>query len=175
MAASVLFDSPGPATRIRHRIYTFLASLLIVAGLGFVLWKLNADGQFDYALWEVFVTPDYIRALITDGLVTTITMALVAIIGAVIFGFLFGVGKMSDHRLVRWPCWLVVEFFRAMPVLLLMIFVFLAWTISVDGGFLWIEEGGGFVAVVIALTCYNGAVIAEVVRAGVAALPKGQA
>lgn len=175
MAASVLFDAPGPATRMRHRIYSAVAIALIAAAIMFVLWKLNEDGQFEYALWEPFVTPDYISAILLDGLLTTVSMAVVAIIGAVVFGFVFGVAKMSDHAFIRWPAWVVVEFFRAMPVLLLMIFVFFVWFISTKGSVLWIDELGGFLSVVIALTCYNGAVLAEVVRAGVAAVPKGQA
>ncbi len=175
MAASVLFDAPGPATRTRHRIYTILASAAIAAAVVYALWKLNDDGQFDYALWEPFLTPSYVGALLMDGLVVTVTMAVFAIVGAVVFGFLFGVAKMSDHAWIRWPAWAVVEFFRAMPVLLLMIFVYYAWFISSHGNFLWVDERGGFLAVVIALTCYNGAVLAEVVRAGVDAVPKGQA
>ncbi|MEV5001543.1 amino acid ABC transporter permease [Nocardioides sp. LML1-1-1.1] len=175
MAASVLFDAPGPATRRRHRIYTVVASAAILAAIGYALWKLNDDGQFEYALWEPFLTPDYLRALILDGLVDTVTMAVFAILGAVVFGFVFGVAKMSDHAFVRWPAWVVVEFFRAMPVLLLMIFVFFMWFISMQGSFLWIDQRSGFFSVVIALTCYNGAVLAEVVRAGVDAIPKGQA
>ena len=56
----------------------------------------------------------------------TLQMAFSAIIGAVVFGLVFGVGKLSDHAWIRWPCWLVVEFFRAVPVILLMIFCFYA-------------------------------------------------
>jgi glutamate transport system permease protein len=79
----------------------------------------------------------------------------------------FGVGKLSDRAWVRWPCWLVVEFFRAVPVLLLMVFIFL--TYGVGDGF------GPYWSVVFALTLYNGSVLAEVFRAGVNAVPSGQA
>jgi glutamate transport system permease protein len=84
-----------------------------------------------------------------------------------VFGVLFGVGKLSDHRWVRWPCWLVVEFFRAVPLLLLIIFVFYSY--GAGDGF------GSYWSVVIGLTLYNGAVLAEVFRAGVLAVPPGQA
>ena len=94
-------------------------------------------------------------------------MAFTAILGAVVFGAVFGIGKLSDHGWVRWPCWAVVEFFRAMPVLLLMIFIWYALGIENDGSSYW--------GVVIALTLYNGSVLAEVLRAGVLAVPKGQA
>jgi glutamate transport system permease protein len=76
------------------------------------------------------------------------------------------VAKLSDHAVVRWPAWLVVEFFRAVPVLLLMVFTWYFIGINRDGGSFW--------AVVIALTLYNGSVLAEVLRAGVNAVPKGQ-
>ena len=93
-------------------------------------------------------------------------MAFVSILLAVTFGVLFGVGKMSDHKLVRWPCWLVVEFFRAVPLLLLIVFIYLSY--GVGDGF------GSYWSVVIGLTLYNGSVLAEVLRAGVNAVPRGQ-
>ena len=50
-------------------------------------------------MWEPFLTPRYIDALLVDGLLDTLKMAFSAIIGAVVFGLVFGVGKLSDHRL----------------------------------------------------------------------------
>jgi len=91
------------------------------------------------------------------------------VLGAVVFGLVFGVGKLSEHKVIRWPCWLVVEFFRAVPVIMLMIFFFYA----VFGGFS--IDRAGYWGVVTALTFYNGAVLAEVFRAGINAVPKGQA
>lgn len=164
MAASVLFDAPGPATRARHRVYTVVSALVLLALAAFVVHRFNVTGQFDYDKWEVFITPKYVVALLVDGLLETLKMAFFAILGAVGLGFLLGVGKMSDHRLVRWPSWLIVEFFRALPVLMLMIFLFYA-----------VFDARGFPAVVFALMLYNGAVLAEVLRAGIQAVPKGQA
>ncbi len=69
-------------------------------------WQVRrAEGQFEYDLWEPFVTPDYISALLVDGVLKTLQMAFTSIIVAVVFGVLFGVGKLSDHACVRWPCW----------------------------------------------------------------------
>ena len=118
--------------------------------------RLQEYGQFEYDLWEAFVTPDFIRVILVDGLLETLKMAFFAVILAVVFGALFGVGKLSDHRPVRWVCWTVVEFFRAVPVLLLMIFLFFAYGAG-DGPLT------PFTCVVIALTLYNGSVLAEVV------------
>lgn len=164
---SVLFDAPGPRTRARHVGYGVAGALLVVAAVGWVVWRFYDNGVFEYEQWEVFLTPDYIEVLLVDGLLQTLKMAGVAIVGAVVLGTLLGVGKMSDHRWIRWPAWLFVEFFRALPVLLLMVFTWYALGISSSSSSFW--------AVVVALTLYNGSVLAEVLRAGVNAVPKGQA
>ena len=167
MSTNVLFDAPGPRTVVRHRIYSIVTIIALVLLLAYAVKKLYDAGQFAYALWEPFVTPDYVDALLVDGLLETLKMAFTAIIGAVVFGAFFGIGKLSDHAWVRWPCWAVVEFFRAIPVLLLMVFIWYALGIQNDASSYW--------GVVIALTLYNGSVLAEVLRAGVLAVPKGQA
>lgn len=164
---SVLYDAPGPRTVARHRLYTLLTLAVLLALLGLLVARLVEFDQFAYEKWEPFLTPAYIEAILVDGLVETLKMASLAIVFAVVFGLVFGVGKMSDHAWVRWPSWLVVEFFRAVPVLLLMIFVYFAY--GVGDGF------GAYWAVIIALTVYNGSVLAEVFRAGVNAVPAGQA
>lgn len=170
MSTSVLFDAPGPATRARHRMYTVLAVVTLLAFAAFVVWRFYDTGQFEGDKWEPFVTPASVEALLVDGLLTVIRMAVTAVLLAVVFGLVFGVGKLSDHAWVRWPCWLIVEFFRAVPVILLMVFVFY----GVLGG--WDDlQRRQYWSVVIALTLYNGAVLAEVFRAGVNAVPKGQA
>jgi glutamate transport system permease protein len=110
--------------------------------------------------------PAYIEALLVDGLLKTLQMAFLSIVFAVIFGLVFGIGKMSDRSWVQWPCWVVVEFFRAVPLLLLIIFIFFSF--GVGGGI------GSFWSVVVGLTLYNGSVLAEVFRAGVNAVPRGQ-
>jgi glutamate transport system permease protein len=167
MSANVLFDSPGPRTRARHRIYSGLGIVLVLALVGAVVLRLADRGQFEYRLWEPFVTPSLVRALTVDGLVKTLQMAALSILFAVAFGVIFGVGKLSEHRWLRWPSWWVVEFFRAVPVLLMMFFLYYAYGVG-DTGI------GAYWCVVIALTFYNGAVLAEIFRAGVLAVPAGQ-
>jgi glutamate transport system permease protein len=170
MNAGVLFDAPGPATRARHRAYGIAAGVALVGFLAFIVYRLQVTGQLEYDKWEPFVTPRYIRAILVDGLLVTLQMAFSAVIGALVFGVVFGIGKLSDHRWLRWPCWLVVEFFRAVPVIMLMIFCFYA----IFGGMDELSRRT-YWSVVLALTLYNGAVLAEVFRAGINAVPKGQA
>ena len=164
--SSVLYDNPGPRTKARHRLYSIAAWILLLAALGAVVWRMYDTGQFAYALWEPFVTPAYVEVLLVDGLLRTLQMAFFSIIFAVVFGLIFGVGKLSDHAWIRVPCWLVVEFFRAVPLLLLITFIFFSY--GTGGGI------GSFWSVVFGLTLYNGAVLAEVFRAGINAVPKGQ-
>lgn len=170
MSSGVLFDTPGPATRARHRTYGVVAGVALVAGVAFLVWRMAETGQLEYDKWEPFLTPRYIEAILVDGLLVTLQMAFSAIIGAVVFGLVFGMGKLSDHRALRWPSWLVVEFFRAVPVVLLIVFCFFA----VFGGTEELSRRT-YWAVVMALTLYNGAVLAEVFRAGINAVPRGQA
>ena len=168
MAAGVLFDAPGPKTVARHRIYTIVASVVLLAMFAYAVKRLFDAGQFEYALWEPFVTPNIMQA-IAEAWLDTITMAVLAVLGALVFGLVFGVAKLSDHKAVRWVGWLVVEFFRAVPVIMLMTFSFYAVFNSMS------IERGAYWSVVLSLTFYNGAVLAEVFRAGVNAVPKGQA
>ena len=164
---SVLYDNPGPRTVARHRVYSVVATLSLFGIVAFGVWKMYATGQLEYAEWEPFVTPAYMAALFFDGVVKTLQMAVSSIVFAVVLGLFLGVGKLSDHGWVRWPCWAVVEFFRAVPLLLLIIFIFYSYGIGDGFGAYW--------SVVIGLTLYNGSVLAEVFRAGVEAVPRGQA
>ncbi|MDF1605723.1 amino acid ABC transporter permease [Nocardioides sp. YIM 152315] len=160
--STVLFDTPGPRTRARHRLYALVSGVVLIGLLAWLVWYLYDQGELEYDLWEPFLTPAYLEVL-WQGLLDTLAMAVLAILLAVVMGFVLGVGKLSDHRLVRWPSWLIVEFFRAVPLLLLIIFLFLG-----PAGLT------SYWSVVVGLTLYNGAVLAEITRAGVLAVPKGQ-
>ncbi len=166
MAGSVLFDAPGPKTVARHRLYTGISAIGLLAILGLIIFQLWRKDQFAYALWEPFVTPKIIQFML-EGVSKTLQAAVFAIAGALALGALLGVGKLSDHRLLRWPAWIVVEFFRATPLLLVII---ASWF------FIFGAKPGtaAFLALVTGLVLYNGAVFAEIFRAGINAVPKGQ-
>jgi glutamate transport system permease protein len=161
--STVLFDTPGPRARSRHRVLTVAAAVLAVAVLAWFVWRLYLEGEFEAALWEDMSEPNIWNAYWT-GLLTTLGAAASAIVLSILFGALFAVARLSDHAWLRFPARVVVEFFRAVPLLLLIMFVFF--------GFLAPHD---YLALVIALMLYNGSVLAEVFRAGVLAVPKGQA
>ncbi|MCC3290382.1 amino acid ABC transporter permease [Arthrobacter sp. zg-Y1110] len=169
-AQNVLFDAPGPKARRNIMVGNILGVLLIAALLGVAISGLADKGQFDAAKWTPFLEWRTWEFFLLPGLLSTLKAAAVAVVTSIVFGLLFGIGRLSPFKPISWACGLVVEFFRAVPVLLMMVFFyqFLSKSTSVE------PSQVPFFAVVIALTLYNGSVIAELVRSGVFGLPKGQ-
>lgn len=163
MSLTVLYDVPGPRSRARHRIYGLVGTLLIAAVLGFIGLKLWEAEQITPDTWTFLAEPDIMLQLL-EGLAVTLSAAAAAIALAIVYGAVFASGRLSDHAFVRWPCVAVVEFFRAVPVLLLILALFLAFG----------DVLGTFWALVLGLMVYNGSVLAEIFRAGILAVPKGQ-
>ncbi|MFC7380951.1 amino acid ABC transporter permease [Sphaerisporangium rhizosphaerae] len=170
MSTSVLFDVPGPRARLRNNVLTLL-SAVVVLGIAHLLIKGLADkGQFAGRLWEPFLRLDVWTGQILPGLLATLQAAIVSAVLALVFGVVFGLGRLSDHAWIRRPAGAVVEFFRAIPLLLLIFFA-QAGPATMSGYTLSVPA---FAAVVVGLTLYNGSVLAEVFRAGIQAVPKGQ-
>ena len=161
--STVLFDTPGPRAAARHRVYTWIAAAVFTALLALVLWKLYLEGEFEAALWEDLARPNIWRA-IGQGLWATVSVAVVSIVLSVVYGALFAVGRLSDHAYIRWPAIVIIEFFRAVPLILLILFLFIAYSTVLST----------FWALALALMLYNGSVLAEVFRAGINAVPRGQ-
>ncbi len=161
--SSVLFDVPGPRARTRHRIGTVVGGAAILAVLGLLGWKLWAEEAITPDQWSFLTVPGIVTGL-AEALLSTLAAAAAAIALAVVFGAIFAFGRLSDHALVRWPCVVIVEFFRAVPLLLMILFLLIAYGWAL----------GPFGSLVIALMLYNGAVLAEIFRAGLLAVPRGQ-
>jgi glutamate transport system permease protein len=183
-SASVLFDVPGPRARIRNLIATLIAALITAAVIVFVLWQFWKQGQFTAEKWEPFLTANLWKTYLLPGIRGTLTAAAMSIVLALILGFVLGVGRLSQHSLISWPCAVFVEIFRAIPVLIMMIFSFAAYGLIGNKSIPFTDytfydivpsQYQALAGVVTGLTLYNGAVIAEIVRAGVNALPSGQA
>ncbi|MEV4899115.1 amino acid ABC transporter permease, partial [Nonomuraea sp. NPDC055795] len=166
--ATVLYDAPGPKARLRNNIYTMITVVVLLGVAAFVVAKLNDKGQFAGNIWAPFFEWETWNQYLIPGVQGTLTAAVLASIFALIFGSVFGLARLSDHKWIRIPAGWVVEIFRAIPLLLLIFFI---WFLAPD-----LMGGGdyGLLALVIGLTLYNGSVLAEVVRAGVLAVPKGQ-
>jgi glutamate transport system permease protein len=169
-SASVLFDAPGPRARARNRVVTAVTLAVALLVLWVVYSQLQAKGQLSAAKWEPFLTANLWVNFILPGVQGTLTAAAMSIVLAGVLGVLLGVGRLSHTVPIRWVCSVVVEFFRAVPVLVMMIFAYFLYA-AYD---VFPSKHLALAGVVTGLTLYNGAVIAEIVRAGVNALPRGQ-
>ncbi|MGW1835938.1 amino acid ABC transporter permease [Streptomyces sp. NPDC002067] len=158
---TALYDVPGPRTRRRHRTYGIAATAVLLALAGWILYLLFDTGQFTAAKWTPFVYKG-IQELLLKGLGNTLKAFVYAAALSLVLGAVLASGRLSDHRAVRWVSTLLVEFFRAMPVLVMIFFVYVA------------LKAEPLVALVTGLTLYNGSVLAEVFRTGVNAVERGQ-
>ncbi|MFF4535904.1 amino acid ABC transporter permease [Streptomyces aureus] len=167
---SVLYDAPGPRARRRNVLLSVLFAVLLAALLWWVWRALDDKGQLKWALWQPFTTADAWNTYLLPGLWGTLKAAALSVVIALPLGAVLGIARLSDHRWVRVPVGSVVEFFRSIPVLLLMLFANELYAQSSNIA----SEDRPLYAVVTGLVLYNASVLAEVVRAGVLALPKGQ-
>jgi putative glutamine transport system permease protein len=97
-----------------------------------------------------------------EGLKITIISSIIALFSSFILGTLIAVMRMAPVKLLNWLGTAYVEFFRNIPVLVIIFFTYLA------GNF------GGMAAGTIGLTIYTAAFIAEAIRAGIMSVPRGQ-
>jgi glutamate transport system permease protein len=158
---AVLYDAPGPKTRRRSRIISAVVLLAVLAILAWAILTLAAQGLLDADRWDIFNDPlVWLRLL--EGLWVTLQVAFYGAILAISLGMVLSLLRSSDRPGVRIPTTVVLEFLRGMPVLLMILFILLAFSTE------------AFWAVVIALGLYNGAIIGEALRSGLASLPRGQ-
>ncbi|MFD9974325.1 amino acid ABC transporter permease [Streptomyces sp. NPDC059017] len=169
--SSVLYDVPGPRARRRNVLYT-LGFLVVLAALGWwVLTGLAGKGQLEWSKWSPFFTDSRVwTTYLLPGLENTLVAAALSLAIALPLGAVLGIARLSDHWWVRGAAGAVVEFFRAIPVLILMLFANAAYAAFSDIS----PDNRPLYAVVTGLVLYNSSVLAEVVRAGILALPLGQ-
>lgn len=159
----VLFDEPGPKARRNNIIFSIVSAIVLAALVVFVIWKFADAGQMDAEKWYPF-TFSQIQLVLLEGMVATLKVAVVATVLALILGVVFALLRLSSKKVISVPGTIVLEFFRGVPVLLLIFAMFLIFGNSI----------GPFWSVVIGLTLYNGMVLAEIIRAGILAVPQGQ-
>ncbi|MFJ6392166.1 amino acid ABC transporter permease [Streptomyces sp. NPDC091972] len=168
--SSVLYDTPGPRAKRRNVLLSVVFTLLLLLLLWWVWQKMDDKNQLEWNLWEPFTTGEAWTTYLLPGLGNTLKAAAISMIIALPLGAVFGIARMSDHAWVRGAAGTVVEFFRAIPVLLLMLFANEFYVRSTDIS----SEQRPLYAAVTGLVLYNASVLAEVVRAGILSLPKGQ-
>jgi glutamate transport system permease protein len=178
MSLTTLYDVPGPRARRRALVGTVVALVAFTALALAALRRLHAQGQLDGEVWGPLLDPRnevFLRVweLLGNGLLATLASAAVAVVASLLVGTFLGVARMRLPRPWRVPVVAWIELFRGLPVVITIVCVWRAFVeLGVDLEPL--PGAAGFWYLVVGLTLYNSVVIAEIVRAGVAALPRGQ-
>lgn len=165
-ASSVLFDAPGPRAR-RRTVWVTIASLLFIAILvALALRQFNLNGQLAADQWTPFGQSGYVRFLF-QGVKGTLKAAAVGAVVSFPLGAIMSLLRLSRHRLVNLPAAGYVELFRSVPLLLLIYAFLLALPgLGVNLPIFW--------KLVVPIILTNSAILAEVFRAGINALDRGQ-
>jgi glutamate transport system permease protein len=166
MTAVLLGDDLGPRGRRRVLIGSAIATVLVVALLSLIYRRLESKGQLEWRLWEPFTQWSVFKFLLL-GMVNTLKAALTSIVLAIGIAGLMALGRLARSAPIRWLAGVYVEFFRAVPLLLLILFTGLGLP---QYGF----DLSVFWYLVMALTAYNSAVMAEIFRSGILSLDRGQ-
>ncbi|MFJ5992482.1 amino acid ABC transporter permease [Lentzea sp. NPDC092896] len=162
----VLFDVPGPKARFRHRIMAVVGIAAVIAAIAYVIMRFVATDQFTTRRLD-WINYKQIQLSLVEAIGNTLSAFAVGAVLALAFGAIFAAARLSDHGWVRAPAAVIVEVFRAIPLVIMMFFFY--YGLPVAG-----VKLTAFTAVVISLMLYNGSVLAEIFRAGINSLPKGQ-
>ena len=171
-APSVLYDAPGPRARRRARVISVVSIAVFVLLLVLVGLRLNQTGQLEADRWSPLFWPGDDQFLLVwnqlrIGITNTLIAAALAIAFSLVLGTALTTARLLLGRYSRLPLVLLAEVLRGAPVVILIFFAARVLpTLGVDLSQRWY--------LVIGLTAYNFVVIGEILRAGVAALPRGQ-
>ena len=169
MSASVLFDDLGPRGRRNVRLGSVVGGLLVLSLIALGLQRMAVNGQLEADRWAILFDPRTgVPQSLGRALIATLQAAGVAMVLATALGAVLAFGRLSDHAVLRVPVSVVVEFFRAVPLVILILFLFLGArpVLGLDLSRFW--------TLVLGLTLYNMAVLCEIIRAGILSIDRGQ-
>jgi polar amino acid transport system permease protein len=155
------------STRRRLRdgiLYAVLLVLVVLVALT-VDWTAVKANFFDAETWKA-LWPD----IITTAAINTVKYTVIAFLGGIALALVLALMRLSPLRLYRWLATGYIEFFRGLPALVVIIFM----AFGVPLAFGWNPPGGTVGAGLIALVIVSAAYMAETLRAGIQAVPKGQ-
>ncbi len=166
MTAPFIGDALGPRGRRVTRIASAVSAVLIAGAVYVALSRLSDRGQLSERVWDPF-TQWPVWKFLLEGLRTTALLAVVSMAGAMAIGVIMGLARLARTAPVRWLATTYVEFFRGVPLVLLIFFSALGLPrYGVQFSLFWY--------VALGLIIYNGAVLAEIFRAGILSLDRGQ-
>ncbi|PMB04242.1 amino acid ABC transporter permease [Fischerella thermalis CCMEE 5198] len=155
---------------------------------------LNSQASFDISETPVaYQASDPYRRALLVGLLNSLRVIIFGIIFATVVGITVGIARLSDNWLVRKLALIYVEILRNTPLLLQLFFWYFAIFLSLPKsantnsflGLIQVTNRGIILpfgvqfspelsTLALGLTLYTGAFIAEIIRAGILSVPKGQ-
>ena len=163
---TALYEAPGPRTRRRIAIGTAVSAVLLALLVALVVRQFYVTGQLASRYWSFLLEWPTWRFLLR-GFVGTVEVALTAGAIALVLGLALMLGRTSGIAPLSAACRVVTDFFRGVPSLLLIYFFFLV-----------VPQYGiqmpAFWMLTLPVALAASGVLAEVFRAGVNAVPKGQ-
>lgn len=161
-----LYEAPGPKTKRKIMVGTAVSAVVVACILLAILGRFYATGQLDPRYWTFFLEWSTWRFLL-QGFAGTVRVALTAGAISLVLGMLLMLGRVSKIKPLSTACRVVIDFFRGVPSLLLIYFFFLV-----------VPQYGikmsSFWMLTLPVALAASGVLAEVFRAGVNAVPKGQ-
>lgn len=161
-----LYEQPGPATARMIRIGTALSLIALAVVVFLIVQRFYVTGQLAPRYWNFFLLPTT-WAFLLDGFKGTFMISVVSGVLSLVLGLVFMLFRISHVLVLRMFARIYIDFFRGVPSLLLIYFCFLV-----------IPQYGlklpSFWMMTLPIACAASAVLAEVFRSGVNAVPKGQ-
>lgn len=162
----ILFGAPSPQARKITQVVCLIAAAGLIALAAGIVWRFHSAGQLEARFWEFFAWPTT-WAFLAKGLLGTLASSAMAAVIALSLGLVLLAGRLARPRLVRWPSVAVIEFLRGTPTLLLIYVCFLVLPAAgIKLSTYWM--------LTLPIGLSTAAVVAEVYRAGVLAVPRGQ-
>ncbi|MBJ2140069.1 amino acid ABC transporter permease [Delftia acidovorans] len=162
----ILFGAPSPQARKITQVVSLIAAAGLIALAAGVVWRFHSAGQLEARFWEFFAWPTT-WAFLAKGLLGTLASSAMAAVIALSLGLVLLAGRLARPSIVRWPSIAVIEFLRGTPTLLLIYVCFLVLPAAgIKLGTYWM--------LTLPIGLSTAAVVAEVYRAGVLAVPRGQ-
>lgn len=162
----ILFGAPSPQARRVTQVASLIAAALLLALAAGIALRFHSAGQLEARFWEFFAWPTT-WAFLAKGLLGTLASSAMAAVIALALGLVLLAGRLARPRIVRWPSVAVIEFLRGTPTLLLIYVCFLVLPAAgIKLSTYWM--------LTLPIGLSTAAVVAEVYRAGVLAVPRGQ-
>lgn len=162
----ILYEPPGPKTRRYIAVATAISLIALAALLVVIVRQFYITGQLSAKYWSIFTRYTTWRFL-GRGLAGTVKVALMSSVVTFAAGLLLMLGRISRSRILRGLSTVLIEITRGIPTLLFIYFFFL---LAPQFGL----KLPAFWKIVLPVSISAAGVVAEVLRSGVNAVPKGQ-